>query len=216
VIKIEQFSCKYDNRLIINGLDAEFHKGEIAAILGSSGVGKSTLLKAINRLHEIQNSNYSSSGSICVKLNGELKEISSIEPTFLRRKVGYIFQSPTPLPMSIYQNVSFGLKIQGIKDKSRIIEALKSAYLWNEVKDRLHQSASTLSLGQQQRLAIARVLVLEPEILLLDEPTSSLDTNATIQIEQTIERLKSRHTIVLVTHDENQIDRICDKKIVIR
>jgi len=215
MVQIEDYSCSYTGQSVVGAFSARFERGSITALSGRSGVGKTTLLKAINRLHEIEENGFIGSGSIKIRLDGETKDIHDIDPIFLRRKVGYIFQSPTPLPMSIEKNVSFALDIQGIKDPERVEQALRQAYLWEEVKDRLAQRPESLSLGQQQRLTIARALVLEPEVLLFDEPTSALDSEATQQIEQLMFTLKKDRTIILVTHDKGQIERICDRSILI-
>ena len=213
MLKIENFSCGYNQNSVIKNFNATFKSGEITAISGNSGRGKSTLLKAINRLHEVEENGFFKSGTIRAVLDKKEVDIYSLNPSYLRRKIGYIFQSPTPLPMSIEKNVEFGLKLLGIEDKQKVKNALKAAHLWEEVKDRLNEDANSLSLGQQQRLAIARVLVLEPEILLFDEPTSSLDEIATLKIEETMQELKKDKTIILVTHDKMQIKRVCDREI---
>jgi phosphate transport system ATP-binding protein len=215
MVQIEDFSCSYAGQKVVEGFNARFEKGSITALSGRSGIGKTTLLKAINRLHEVEENRFVSSGSIKVMLDGSMKDICILDPITLRRKVGYIFQSPVPLPMSIEKNVSFGLEIQGIKDMERVEQALRQAYLWEEVKERLTQSPEALSLGQQQRLTIARALVLEPEVLLFDEPTSALDSEATQQIEQLMLALKKDHTIILVTHDKGQIERVCDTEVIV-
>ena len=215
MVKIEQWYGGYGERMLFEGFDAIFERGMVTALSGRSGIGKSTLLKAINRLHEVEERGFVSHGMISVMLDGQMRDITQIDPVMLRRKVGYIFQSPVPLPMSIEKNVAFGLEIRGIRDQERVERALRQAYLWEEVKDRLEQRPESLSLGQQQRLTIARALVLEPEVLLFDEPTSALDAEATEQIEQLMMRLKKDHTIILVTHDQGQIERICDKVIKI-
>ena len=211
MVKLESYSCGYGDRWILESLDIEFEPQSITAISGKSGRGKSTILKAINRLHEIEESSFIQSGVISVELDGELHDIQTLEPSYLRRKVGYISQSPTPLPMSIEQNVAIGLKMQGIKDSKRVEKALIEAHLWADVRDRLHHNPTTLSIGQQQRLAIARVLVLEPQILLFDEPTSALDIDSTLEIEATMQSLSRSRTIILVTHDREQIDRVADR-----
>ena len=210
MVKIENFSCKYGSKEIISNFNATFKQGQISAIVGSSGKGKSTLLKAINRLHEVQDYTFFKSGKISATLDGKIVDIYTQNPSYIRQKIGYIFQEPTPLPLTIWQNVEIGLKINGIKDDSLIIKALKSVHLYQEVKDRLHSNANSLSLGQQQRLAIARTLVLKPQIMLFDEPTSSLDYQATLKIENLLQELKKDKTIILVTHDLEQVKRVAD------
>ena len=210
---IEHFSCGYGDSTVIKGMNATFGRGEITALVADSGMGKSTLLKAINRLHEVEENGFYKTGTIRAVLDGEERDIYTQDPSYIRRKIGYIFQSPTPLPLSIEKNVSFGLDIMGIKESPKIEQALKDAYLWDEVRQRLDAPASSLSLGQQQRLAIARALVLDPEILLFDEPTSALDQHATAKIEQLMSELKRERTIILVTHDRVQVERIADSVV---
>ncbi len=210
MVKIENFSCGYGSKVMLKDFNATFSSGQIGAIVASSGRGKSTLLKAINRLHEVEDSTFFKSGKILAKLNGNLEDIYSKDARYIREKIGYIFQEPTPLPLSIWENVDIALKINGINSSSKVIDALKRVGLYSEVKDRLHSSAQELSLGQQQRLAIARVLVLNPTILLFDEPTSSLDLQATLKIEELMQNLKKDKTIILVTHDLEQIKRVAD------
>src|SRR4030042_3290033 len=171
----------YQGREVLRGISADFKENSITAIVGPSGVGKSTLLTTMNRLWE-STPGATMKGTVKIKFNGSFHDICS--PSYplpkLRRQVGMVFQVPNPLPMSIYKNVAFPLKLAGRKDKEqarRSVEAaLSQAYLWEEVKDRLNEDALSFSVGQQQRLCIARALVLEPEVLLMDEPTSSLDT----------------------------------------
>ena len=213
MVKIENFSCGYNKKIIVKNFNGIFKQNEITAISGESGRGKSTILKAINRLHEVEDNGFFKNGTIKAVLDNQELNIYDLNPVYLRKKIGYIFQSPTPLPMSIEKNVEFGLKLFGIKDKQIAIDVLKSVYLWDEVKDRLHENAKYLSLGQQQRLAIARVLVLKPDIILFDEPTSSLDEKATSKMEEMMKKLKKNKTIILVTHDSSQIKRICDNEI---
>ena len=213
MVKIENFSCGYENKEIISNFNAIFKTKQISAIVADSGKGKSTLLKAINRLHEIEDNNFFYKGKIVANLDNKEVDIYSKNASYIRQKIGYIFQDPTPLPLTIWQNVEIGLKINGIKDKSLVKEALKKVNLYNEVKDRLNQDANRLSLGQKQRLAIARAIVLKPQILLFDEPTSSLDYQATLKIEALMKELKKDKTVLLVTHDLEQIKRVADSVI---
>ena len=215
MIKIERLSCGYGDEVVIKNFSALFEKGKISGLTGRSGCGKSTVLKAINRLHEAENSGFFCEGAIEIKTKRLCGDVFGLDPVNLRRCVGYVFQSPVPLPMSIEKNVSFALDIAGKRDSEAIRRALEAVSLWDEVKYRLNKKASDLSLGQQQRLAIARVLVMEPEIILFDEPTSSLDEVAARKVEAAIEHLKNERTIVLVSHDKDQIDRICDKVVQI-
>jgi phosphate transport system ATP-binding protein len=210
MVRLRDFSCGYGERRLVEGLDIEFKSSRISAIVGRSGAGKSTILKAINRLHEIEESPFFREGRIEILHMGAMREVSDIDAVELRRKVGYIFQSPVALPMSIRKNVSFALDIVGIRDEEAVREALEAAYLWDEVRWRLDESAHSLSVGQRQRLAIARALVCRPDILLFDEPTSALDTRAAAGIEKLMLELKKSMTIILVSHDMAQVERVCD------
>jgi len=217
-VKIRELFFSYQGRSVLKGISADFEEHSITAIIGPSGVGKSTLLTTINRLWETIPGAVMR-GRVEIKFNGSFQDI--YRPSFslpqLRRKVGMVFQVPNPLPMSIYKNVAFPLKLAGMKDKDKIRQnvekALNQAYLWEEVKDRLNEDALSLSIGQQQRLCIARTLVLEPEILLLDEPTSSLDKKAATVIENLLSNIKSRYTIIIVSHYLDQVRRIADHVI---
>jgi len=210
----------YQGRDVLRGISADFRENSITAIVGPSGVGKSTLLTTMNRLWE-STPGATMKGTVKIKFNGSFHDICS--PSYplpqLRRQVGMVFQVPNPLPMSIYKNVAFPLKLAGQKDKEqtrcKVEKALRQAYLWEEVKDRLNEDAMSLSIGQQQRLCIARALVLEPEVLLLDEPTSSLDTAAASVIEDLLLNLKERHTIIVVSHYRDQVSRIADRVVEI-
>jgi phosphate transport system ATP-binding protein len=213
MVKIENFSCGYNGKKVITNFAAICKSNQITVIVGKSGIGKSTLLKSINRLHESEDKGFFYTGNISVNIENKFLNINDIEVSTLRKKVGYIFQLPIPLPMSIEQNVAFGLKLSGISDKSKIVKALEQSYLWDEVKDRLNENATSLSLGQQQRLSIARVLALDPDFLLFDEPTSSLDFKATLEIEKLLISLKKNKTIILVSHDEEQVKRLSDNVI---
>ena len=214
MLKFENFSCGYGKNIVINNLNINFKQGSITAIKAQSGGGKTTLLKSINKLHNITNNDkYFSNGTIKMLINRQFVNIDIIKPTILRKRIGYIFQSPTPLPISIYKNVEFGLKLHNINNKDIIYDILKQVDLYDEVKNRLDDDANTLSLGQLQRLAIARVLVLNPKVLLFDEPTSSLDITSTLKIENLIKKLKNNKIIILATHDNEQIGRICDNII---
>ncbi len=211
ILKIEKFSAGYGNNYVLKGINLEIPEKKVTAIMGPSGCGKSTLIRCINRIHEL-NPDAIYKGHIY--LNGE--DIYRMNPTIVRRKIGMVFQRPNPFPtMSIYDNVIAGYTLNGIKlkrnEKDRIVEeALKKAFLWDEVKDVLHRKGTFLSGGQQQRLCIARALAMKPEILLLDEPTSALDPKATSRIEELIVELKETVTIVLVTHNISQAARVSD------
>lgn len=192
---------------------------KVTAIIGPSGCGKSTLLRSLNRIHDVQPGNkYEGKVMLYDKNKEEYKNILKIkkEEEFinLRRMVGMIFQKPTPFPMSIEQNITYGLKISGVKNKSllthKVEEALKSVALWKEVKDRLKKDARGLSGGQQQRLCIARTVALKPEIILFDEPTSALDPISTLAIEEMMYQLKQKFAICIVTHNMQQASRVSD------
>ena len=217
-IKVTNLTFSYKGRRILDSINENFEEFAVTAIIGPSGVGKSTFLMTLNRLWE-NIPEAQMSGKIEIRFNGELRDIyeRSFSPSRLRKLVGTVFQKPNPLPMSIFRNVAFPLKLSGEKDKGFIAQkvegALRKAYLWDEVKDRLAQSALALSGGQQQRLCIARSLILEPEVLLLDEPTSSLDEKAAEVIEELILHLKERITILAVSHYLDQVKRIADRVV---
>ena len=188
---------------------------KITAITGPSGSGKSTFLMVLNRLWE-EVEGCEISGKVTMDIEGQLTDIHSpdLSAPELRRKVGMVFQQPNPLPMSIYKNIAFPLQMAHQRNKSYIMEkvesSLKQVCLWDEVKDRLKEDSRLLSGGQQQRLCLARALILDPEVLLLDEPTSSLDPDASLAIEELLQSLKNTCTLVMVSHYHDQIKRICD------
>ena len=221
IMKVENFYFTYAgvDAPSLKGITLPIMKNKITALIGPSGCGKSTLLRSMNRIHDLYPGN-KYEGKIEL-LNLETNEFENIleikkENDFikLRQKVGMIFQKPTPFPMSIFDNVAYGLKIMGIKNKSelegRVEEALKGAALWKEVSDRLNASAMGLSGGQQQRLCIARAVAVKPEVLLFDEPTSALDPISTGAIEELIVELKDEVSIAIVTHNMQQASRISD------
>ncbi|MEW6378276.1 MAG: ATP-binding cassette domain-containing protein [bacterium] len=214
-IKTAHLYFSYHDHYVLRDITVQFIENSITAIIGPSGVGKSTFLMTLNRLWEgIPGAKMK--GMVEIKFNGNFHDIYSRSYPLpqLRRTVGMVFQVPNPLLMSIYKNVAFPLKLAGIKDKSlighKVEQALKNAHLWEEVKNRLADSALALSGGQQQRLCIARALVLEPEILLLDEPTSSLDSKAGAVIEELLLNIKEHCTILTVSHYLDQVKRIAD------
>ena len=186
-------------------------RNRVTAFIGPSGCGKSTLLRCFNRMNDLVD-NVRIDGLIT--LDGEDIHSKQLNVAELRRRVGMVFQKPNPFPKSIYENVAYGLRILGIKDKRRLDEtvekALRGAALWDEVKDRLQDNALGLSGGQQQRLVIARAIAVEPEVLLLDEPASALDPISTLKIEELIYELKDKYTIVIVTHNMQQAARVSD------
>jgi phosphate transport system ATP-binding protein len=212
VLEIKELKFFYGQHQALYGINLDVCKGEVVALIGPSGCGKSTLLKAINRIHEVSNE---------VRVEGEILldglniYDSSTDVTLLRRRVGMVFQKPNPFPKSIYDNIAYGMNIVGGFTKAQINETvercLKQAALWDEVKDRLQKNALGLSGGQQQRLCIARALATEPEIILMDEPCSALDPISTQKIENLIEELKSRYTIIIVTHNMQQAARVSDR-----
>lgn len=210
------FSFYYGTRKIIDSICTEFAEHAITAIIGPSGQGKSTLLSVINRLWEEGDSGRIE-GTVEIVFDGRAVDIynGQLAPNQLRRKVGLVFQDPNPLPMSIFKNVAFPLKLNGLYKRQdidvQVHKALHQAFLWDDVKDRLNSDARTLSGGQQQRLCIARALMLEPDVLLLDEPTASLDPQAAEVIEQLLHRLKPTCTILMVSHYMDQVHRVADR-----
>ncbi|MEK6873832.1 MAG: phosphate ABC transporter ATP-binding protein PstB [Nanoarchaeota archaeon] len=210
-IKIENLNFWYGEKQILSKVDLNFSENKITALIGPSGCGKSTLLRCMNRMNDL---------ITISKINGNIlfnsKNIynESIDVTELRKKIGMVFQKPNPFPMSIFENVAYGLRVQGIKEKKEIVkiveESLKKADLWDEVKDRLNGSAFKLSGGQQQRLCIARALAINPEVILMDEPCSALDPIATAKIESLLKKLKNEMTIIIVTHNMHQAKRVSD------
>lgn len=194
----------------LKAVSMPIYKNRVTALIGPSGCGKSTLLRTLNRIYDLYGGQYAE-GEIL--LDGKTI-FSNQDVNELRSKVGMVFQKPTPFPMSIYDNMAFGLRVQGQLNKEdiqhRIESALKRAHLWEEVKDKLHADANGLSGGQQQRLCIARTIALEPEVILMDEPTSALDPIATAAIETLITELREKYTIVIVTHNMQQAMRISD------
>ncbi|MEJ5226992.1 phosphate ABC transporter ATP-binding protein PstB [Thermodesulfovibrio sp.] len=196
---------------ILKNINMTVYKNQVTALIGPSGCGKTTLLRCFNRMHDLYAGNKYDGEIIFQGMNILSKETDLIE---LRSKIGMVFQKPTPFPMSIYENIAYGLKLRGIKSrgelKTRVEKALKDAALWDEVKDKLNSNAFGLSGGQQQRLCIARALAVEPEIILFDEPTSALDPISTAKIEELIISLKGIVTIIIVTHNMQQAARISD------
>ncbi|MBL4831580.1 MAG: phosphate ABC transporter ATP-binding protein [Aliivibrio sp.] len=211
-IKIENLSLSYSGTLALNSVSMKIAKNQVTAFIGPSGCGKSTLLRSINRMNELVDGS-KTTGAIYLNGNNIYNEREDVAA--LRRRVGMVFQRPNPFPKSIYENIVYGLRLQGLKESRALDEAvekaLRSAALWDEVKDRLHDNAFGLSGGQQQRLVIARAIAIEPEILLLDEPTSALDPTSTLTIEELIYDLKSKYTVVIVTHNMQQAARVSDQ-----
>lgn len=201
----------YDDFMAIKGIDMNIRANKVTAFIGPSGCGKSTFLRLFNRMNDYVDG-FRMEGEI--KIDGENIYKKKVNVEQLRKQVGMVFQKPNPFPKSIYENVAYGLKIQGIKDKKflkeKVEDSLKQVALWDEVKDDLNKSALALSGGQQQRLCIARTLAVEPSIILMDEPTSALDPISTAKIEELIYNLKSQYTIVIVTHNMQQAGRVSD------
>lgn len=211
-LEIKNLNLYYGNKQALQDISMSIPKGQVTAFIGPSGCGKSTLLRCINRMNDLVDS-CKIEGQI--NLHGENIYNKHTDVAALRRKVGMVFQRPNPFPKSIYENVVYGLRITGENNRRVLDEAveksLRSAALWNEVKDRLHESALGLSGGQQQRLVIARAIAIEPEVLLLDEPTSALDPISTLTIEELINDLKKQFTVVIVTHNMQQAARVSDQ-----
>lgn len=209
-ISIKNLDLYYDDFKALKDVNLEIETNKITAFIGPSGCGKSTLLKSINRMNDLVEG-CRIEGDILLDGQDIFKEI---DVNLLRKRVGMVFQKPNPFPMSIYDNIAYGPRIHGIKNKNQlddIVErSLKGAALWDEVSDRLKKSALGLSGGQQQRLCIARALAVEPEILLMDEPTSALDPISTLKIEDLMDELKQKYTVVIVTHNMQQATRIAD------
>ena len=210
-IKIENVNLYYGEFQALKNINMTVKENEITAFIGPSGCGKSTLLKSLNRMNDLIEG---------VKITGKmlLDEVDiykDMDATVLRKRVGMVFQKPNPFPMSIYENVAYGPKTHGVKQKSKLDEiveqSLRGAAMWDEVKDRLKKSALGLSGGQQQRLCIARAFSVNPEVILLDEPTSALDPISTMKIEDLLVEIKNSYTIIIVTHNMQQATRISDK-----
>ncbi len=212
-LEVEDLNLHYlrSQNVALHNISLSIPKQRVTAFIGPSGCGKSSLLRCFNRMNElIEGSVFSGK----VLLDGEDIYAPGVDVATLRRRVGMVFQAPNPFPKSIYENVAFGLRIQGVNKKrvldEEIEKALRLAALWDEVKDRLESNALTLSGGQQQRLVIARAIAVQPEVLLLDEPASALDPISTLRIEELIYELKTRYTIVIVTHNMQQAARVSD------
>ena len=207
---VKNLDLHYGNFHALKDINMELNSGEITAFIGPSGCGKSTFLKTLNRMNDLVEG---------CKITGKVlldgvDIYKDLEVNLLRKKVGMVFQKPNPFPMSVYDNIAFGPRTHGIKSKSELDEivekSLKSAAIWDELKDRLKKSALGLSGGQQQRFCIARALAVEPEVLLMDEPTSALDPISTSKIEDLAMELKGKYTIIMVTHNMQQAARISD------
>lgn len=210
-ISVRNLELFYGDNKALKNINIDIGANEVTALIGPSGCGKSTFLRTLNRMNDLIDN---------VKITGEIKldgvDIYKNDDVIeLRTKVGMVFQKPNPFPMSIYDNVAYGPRVHGIKDKKQldkiVEESLKGAAIWEEVKDRLKSSALGLSGGQQQRVCIARTIALKPDVILMDEPTSALDPISTLKVEELIEEMKEKFTVVIVTHNMQQAARISDK-----
>ena len=210
-IETKKLNLYYGTNHALKDIDMQIRPNAVTAFIGPSGCGKSTFLKSLNRMNDLVDG-VKITGQIL--LDGEDIYQSKVDTTLLRKKVGMVFQQPNPFPMSIYDNIAYGPRIHGMKNKAALDEiverSLKDAAIWDEVKGRLKKSALGLSGGQQQRLCIARALAVEPEVLLMDEPTSALDPISTLKIEELMESLKKKYTVVVVTHNMQQAARVSD------
>ena len=210
-VEVKNLNLWFGNKHVLNDISMRIPKNKITALIGQSGCGKSTLISCFNRLNDLYDG-CKYDGEIII--DGQNINSRKVNVSRLRTNVGMVFQRPNPFPMSIYENVCYGLKLQGVKIRRHLDDAvesaLKRAALWDEVKDRLFESAHVLSGGQQQRLVIARALALKPDILLLDEPTSALDPLPTLFIEELMDALKKQCTIIIVTHNMQQAARVSD------
>lgn len=214
IIETKNLNLFYGKNQALKNINIDVEKNKVTALIGPSGCGKSTFLRSINRMNDLIEG-VSIEGQIIYENNNIYdKDYDVIE---LRKKVGMVFQRPNPFQMSIYDNIAYGPRIHGIKDKKvldEIVEkSLKGAALWDEVKDKLKKSGHSLSGGQQQRLCISRVLAVEPEVLLMDEPTSALDPISTLKVEELMDTLKEKYTVIIVTHNMQQAGRIADDTV---
>lgn len=212
IISSRDLHLYYGKKEALKGINLDIYKGEITAMIGPSGCGKSTYLRSLNRMNDLI-PNVTITGSVMYK--GKDIYSPKTDTVELRKEIGMVFQQPNPFPFSIYENVVYGLRLKGVNDKQildKVVEeSLKAASVWDDVKDKLHQSALSLSGGQQQRVCIARVLAVDPDIILLDEPTSALDPISSGKIENTLLELKEKYTMIIVTHNMSQATRISDR-----
>ncbi len=210
-MSVQDLHLYYGSNHALKGVSVDIRPNAVTALIGPSGCGKSTLLKTLNRMNDLVEG-VRIEGTI--KLDGEDIYAPGVDTTELRKKIGMVFQQPNPFPMSVYDNIAYGPRVHGIKDKRTldniVEESLRGAAIFDEVKDRLKKSALGLSGGQQQRICIARALAVQPEVLLMDEPTSALDPISTSKIEDLMESLKKKYTVVIVTHNMQQAVRVAD------
>ena len=211
-VKVENLNLYYGENHALKDVSMDIQENAVTAFIGPSGCGKSTFLKTLNRMNDLVDG-VRIDGKVL--LDGEYIYDPSVDTTILRKKVGMVFQQPNPFPMSIYDNIAYGPRVHGIRDKKRldqiVEESLRGAAIFDEVKDRLKKSAMGLSGGQQQRICIARALAVQPEVLLMDEPTSALDPISTAKIEELMEDLKKKYTVIVVTHNMQQATRVSDQ-----
>ena len=211
-VKVENLNLYYGENHALKDVNMDIQENAVTAFIGPSGCGKSTFLKTLNRMNDLVDG-VRIDGTVL--LDGEDIYDPSVDTTILRKKVGMVFQQPNPFPMSIYDNIAYGPRVHGIRDKKRldqiVEESLRGAAIFDEVKDRLKKSAMGLSGGQQQRICIARALAVQPEVLLMDEPTSALDPISTAKIEELMEDLKKKYTVIVVTHNMQQATRVSDQ-----
>ena len=211
-VKVENLNLYYGENHALKDVNMDIQENAVTAFIGPSGCGKSTFLKTLNRMNDLVDG-VRIDGKVL--LDGEAIYDPSVDTTILRKKVGMVFQQPNPFPMSIYDNIAYGPRVHGIRDKKRldqiVEESLRGAAIFDEVKDRLKKSAMGLSGGQQQRICIARALAVQPEVLLMDEPTSALDPISTAKIEELMEDLKKKYTVIVVTHNMQQATRVSDQ-----
>ena len=211
-ISARNLNLYYGENHALKDINMDIKKNAVTALIGPSGCGKSTFLKSLNRMNDLVE-NVKITGE--VTLDNENIYGENVDTTLLRKKIGMVFQQPNPFPMSIYDNIAYGPRLHGIKNKSKleeiVEESLRGAAIFDEVKDRLKKSALGLSGGQQQRLCIARALAVQPDVLLMDEPTSALDPISTLKVEELMEDLKKKYTVVVVTHNMQQATRVSDE-----
>ena len=211
-VKVENLNLYYGENHALKDVNMDIQENAVTAFIGPSGCGKSTFLKTLNRMNDLVDG-VRIDGKVL--LDGEDIYEPGVDTTILRKKVGMVFQQPNPFPMSIYDNIAYGPRVHGIRDKKRldqiVEESLRGAAIFDEVKDRLKKSAMGLSGGQQQRICIARALAVQPEVLLMDEPTSALDPISTAKIEELMEDLKKKYTVIVVTHNMQQATRVSDQ-----
>jgi phosphate transport system ATP-binding protein len=213
IVEIDHLDFFYGATQALNDITLDIQAKKVTALIGPSGCGKSTLLRCLNRMNDLIEGTRVGGGAI--RIHGVDIYQRDVDVIELRKRVGMVFQKSNPFPKSIYENITYGLRLQGLRDKAKLDEvvekSLRGAALWDEVKDRLHQSGLGLSGGQQQRLCIARAIAVEPEIILMDEPCSALDPVATAKVEELIQELRAQFTIIIVTHNMQQAARVSDR-----